>query len=143
MDSYGSDTVQPSMEVFSWHEGLKKWIEIANVSAIILLRPYIRSASRRSILLMLAASKSGMFRPEMLEPMGLPKDVRVLGWGMSLERPTMIKCVSVASSTLDISWSSKTDVSTGLQVQYLGHPDIGGAQDGSGSGQEAACGAIG
>jgi len=27
----------------------------------------------------------------MLEPMGLPKGVRVLGWGMSLERPTMIK----------------------------------------------------
>ncbi|WWC68180.1 phenylalanine-tRNA ligase, alpha subunit [Kwoniella pini CBS 10737] len=55
---------EPSMEVFSWHEGLGKWIEIAN---------------------------SGIFRPEMLEPMGLPKGVRVLGWGMSLERPTMIK----------------------------------------------------
>ena len=27
----------------------------------------------------------------MLEPMGLPKDVRVLGWGLSLERPTMIR----------------------------------------------------
>jgi hypothetical protein len=24
---------EPSMEVFSWHEGLGKWIEIANVSA--------------------------------------------------------------------------------------------------------------
>ena len=36
-------------------------------------------------------SQSGVFRPEMLEPMGLPKGVRVLGWGMSLERPTMIK----------------------------------------------------
>nr|ODN92976.1 phenylalanine-tRNA ligase, alpha subunit [Cryptococcus depauperatus CBS 7855] len=55
---------EPSMEVFSWHEGLGKWIEIAN---------------------------SGMFRPEMLAPMGLPPGVRVLGWGMSLERPTMIK----------------------------------------------------
>lgn len=32
-----------------------------------------------------------MFRPEMLLPMGLPKDVNVLGWGLSLERPTMIK----------------------------------------------------
>lgn len=52
------------MEVFSYHEGLGKWIEIGN---------------------------SGIFRPEMLEPMGLPKGVRVLGWGMSLERPTMIK----------------------------------------------------
>ena len=26
----------------------------------------------------------------MLEPMGLPPDVGVLGWGLSLERPTMI-----------------------------------------------------
>jgi phenylalanyl-tRNA synthetase alpha chain len=37
---------------------------------------------------------SGMFRPEMLEPMGFPKDVRVHGWGLSLERPTMIRFVS-------------------------------------------------
>ena len=36
---------------------------------------------------------SGMFRPEMLEPMGFPKDVRVHGWGLSLERPTMIRSV--------------------------------------------------
>jgi phenylalanyl-tRNA synthetase alpha chain len=36
---------------------------------------------------------SGMFRPEMLEPMGFPKDVRVHGWGLSLERPTMIRWV--------------------------------------------------
>lgn len=55
---------EPSMEVYSYHEGLKKWIEVGN---------------------------SGMFRPEMLKPMGLPEGVRVLGWGMSLERPTMIK----------------------------------------------------
>ncbi|CCE62694.1 hypothetical protein TPHA_0D00500 [Tetrapisispora phaffii CBS 4417] len=55
---------EPSMEIFSWHEGLGKWVEIGN---------------------------SGMFRPEMLEPMGLPRDLRVLGWGLSLERPTMIK----------------------------------------------------
>lgn len=32
-----------------------------------------------------------MFRPEMLESMGLPKDLRVHGWGLSLERPTMIR----------------------------------------------------
>ncbi|KAL9616965.1 MAG: hypothetical protein Q9160_008235 [Pyrenula sp. 1 TL-2023] len=55
---------EPSMEIFGWHEGLNKWMEIGN---------------------------SGMFRPEMLEPMGLPKDMRVYGWGLSLERPTMIK----------------------------------------------------
>jgi len=57
---------EPSMEIFSYHEGLKKWVEIGN---------------------------SGMFRPEMLEPMGLPKDMRIYGWGLSLERPTMIKWV--------------------------------------------------
>jgi phenylalanyl-tRNA synthetase alpha chain len=57
---------EPSLEIFSWHEGLGKWVEIGN---------------------------SGMFRPEMLETMGLPADVRVLGFGLSLERPTMIRCV--------------------------------------------------
>jgi phenylalanyl-tRNA synthetase alpha chain len=60
---------EPSMEIFSYHEGLKKWVEIGN---------------------------SGMFRPEMLEPMGLPKDMRIYGWGLSLERPTMIKYVKCA-----------------------------------------------
>ncbi|EEB16028.1 phenylalanyl-tRNA synthetase alpha chain, putative [Pediculus humanus corporis] len=55
---------EPSMEIFSYHPGLKKWIEIGN---------------------------SGMFRPEMLLPMGLPEDVNVIAWGLSLERPTMIK----------------------------------------------------
>ncbi|CAL8135094.1 unnamed protein product [Orchesella dallaii] len=55
---------EPSMEVFSFHEGLKKWVEVGN---------------------------SGMFRPEMLLPMGIPKDVRVIAWGLSLERPTMIR----------------------------------------------------
>ena len=55
---------EPSLEIFGFHPGLGKWVEIGN---------------------------SGMFRPEMLAPMGLPKDLRVYGWGLSLERPTMIK----------------------------------------------------
>jgi len=55
---------EPSLEIFAFHPQLNKWVEIGN---------------------------SGMFRPEMLEPMGLPPDVRVLGWGLSLERPTMIR----------------------------------------------------
>jgi len=55
---------EPSMEVFAFHEGLNKWIEIGN---------------------------SGVFRPEMLLPMGLPPTVSVIAWGLSLERPTMIK----------------------------------------------------
>lgn len=55
---------EPSMEVFGYHEGLGKWIEIGN---------------------------SGVFRPEMLRPMGYPEDVCVIAWGLSLERPAMIK----------------------------------------------------
>ncbi|XP_014480700.1 PREDICTED: phenylalanine--tRNA ligase alpha subunit isoform X2 [Dinoponera quadriceps] len=55
---------EPSMEVFCYHDGLGKWIETGN---------------------------SGMFRPEMLLPMNLPSDVNVLGFGLSLERPTMVK----------------------------------------------------
>lgn len=55
---------EPSMEIFCFHKGLGKWIEIGN---------------------------SGVFRPEMLLPMGLPEDVSVIAWGLSLERPTMIK----------------------------------------------------
>ena len=55
---------EPSMEIFGYHPDLEKWTEIGN---------------------------SGMFRPEMLAPMGLPENVRVIAWGLSLERPTMIK----------------------------------------------------
>ena len=39
--------------------GLKKWVEVGN---------------------------SGIFRPEMLLPMGLPENVSVIAWGLSLER---------------------------------------------------------
>uniref|UniRef100_A0A915K7N6 phenylalanine--tRNA ligase n=1 Tax=Romanomermis culicivorax TaxID=13658 RepID=A0A915K7N6_ROMCU len=55
---------EPSMEIFSYHEHLKKWVEIGN---------------------------SGLFRPELLLPLGLPPDVNVCGFGLSVERPTMIK----------------------------------------------------
>ncbi len=55
---------EPSMEIFAFHEGLGKWIEVGN---------------------------SGVFRPEMLEPMGFDPRVSVIAWGLSLERPTMIK----------------------------------------------------
>ena len=51
------------MEIFAFHPMLGKWVEVGN---------------------------SGMFRPEMLLPMGLPEDVSVIAWGLSLERPTMI-----------------------------------------------------
>ena len=49
---------EPSMEIFAFHPMLGKWVEVGN---------------------------SGMFRPEMLLPMGLPEDVNVIAWGLSLE----------------------------------------------------------
>ncbi|PVU92954.1 hypothetical protein BB559_003526 [Furculomyces boomerangus] len=55
---------EPSLEIFSWHEGFQKWVEIGN---------------------------SGLFRPEMLRPLGVDPGVRIIGFGLSLERPTMIK----------------------------------------------------
>lgn len=55
---------EPSLEIFGYHPELKRWVEIGN---------------------------SGVFRPEMLRPMGLPEDVNVIAWGLSLERPTMIQ----------------------------------------------------
>jgi len=55
---------EPSMEILGYSKELKKWMEIGN---------------------------SGVFRPEMLRPMGLPPNVVVIAWGFSLERPTMIK----------------------------------------------------
>jgi phenylalanyl-tRNA synthetase alpha chain len=55
---------EPSMEIFGFHPMLNKWVEVGN---------------------------SGVFRPEMLLPMGLPEDVSVIAWGISVERPTMIQ----------------------------------------------------
>jgi len=43
--------------------GLNKWVEVGN---------------------------SGVFRPEMLLPMGLPRDVSVIAWGLSLERYAVV-----------------------------------------------------
>mmetsp|Transcript_41266 Transcript_41266/g.76785 ORF Transcript_41266/g.76785 Transcript_41266/m.76785 type:complete len:499 (-) Transcript_41266:46-1542(-) len=54
---------EPSMEIFGFHPILKKWIEVGN---------------------------SGVFRPEMLLPMGLPEDVSVIAWGIGCERWTAL-----------------------------------------------------
>jgi phenylalanyl-tRNA synthetase alpha chain len=50
---------EPSMEIFGYHPILKKWIEVGN---------------------------SGVFRPEMILPMGIPEDVSVIAWGIGVER---------------------------------------------------------
>lgn len=54
---------EPSMEIYGYHPVLKKMVELGN---------------------------SGIFRPEMLLALGLPEDVSVIAWGLSLERPAMI-----------------------------------------------------
>jgi len=54
---------EPSMEIFGYSEPLKKWMEVGN---------------------------SGIFRPEMLRPMGIPEDVKVIAWGFGLERQMML-----------------------------------------------------
>ncbi len=63
---------EPSMEIFSYSEQLGKWMEVGN---------------------------SGMFRPEMLRPMGLPEDVNVIAWGLSLVRARGACCVAGGSLT--------------------------------------------
>lgn len=55
---------EPSMEIFGYSKDLGRWMEVGN---------------------------SGIFRPEMIRPMGIPEGVQVIAWGLSLERPTMIK----------------------------------------------------
>ena len=55
---------EPSMELFSFHKGHRKWVEVGN---------------------------SGIFRPELLRPMGFASTVTAIAWGLSLERPTMVK----------------------------------------------------
>lgn len=82
---------EPSLEIFSWHEGLGKWVEIGN---------------------------SGLFRPEMLETMGLPEDVRVLGFGLSLERPTMIRYVYPRIFTLSVDSVMLTKESDGIVTVF-------------------------
>lgn len=51
---------------------------------------------------------SGMFRPEMLEPMGFPKDVHVHGWGIGLERPTMIRYVGFMNFAFHVADDSSS-----------------------------------
>ncbi|KAJ3298159.1 hypothetical protein HK104_011080 [Borealophlyctis nickersoniae] len=55
---------EPSMEIFALQEGSRKWVEVGN---------------------------SGMFRPEMLLPLGLPTDVSVIAWRLPIDRHWIIK----------------------------------------------------
>lgn len=54
---------EPSMEIFGYHPERKKWMEMGN---------------------------TGVFRPELLLPMGIPEGVSVIAWGLGLERLIMV-----------------------------------------------------
>ncbi|AFM98686.1 phenylalanyl-tRNA synthetase subunit alpha [Encephalitozoon hellem ATCC 50504] len=79
---------EPSMEVFGYHKGMNRWMEVGN---------------------------SGVFRPEMLGPMGFDSDVSVIAWGLSLERPAMIKyglknIRELVGHKVDIEFSRKSEI---------------------------------
>lgn len=74
---------EPSAEVFSYHAGLGKWIEVGNVS--------IHRRREPQAVLMLLYPQSGMFRTEFVQVAGIPEGVRVLGFGLSLERPFLLR----------------------------------------------------
>ncbi|GJX43768.1 phenylalanine--tRNA ligase alpha subunit, cytoplasmic [Tanacetum coccineum] len=92
---------EPSMEIFGYHEGLKKWIEVGN---------------------------SGMLRPEVLLPMGFPEDVGVIAWGLSLERPTMIlygidNIRDIFGHKVDLSFIQKNPICR-MGLQYSDKDEI-------------------
>lgn len=66
------------------HAGLQKWVEVGN---------------------------SGVFRPEMLLPMGLPEDVSVIAWGLSLERWPRSPLLSVLGS-MHLFEATMTEIQT-------------------------------
>lgn len=104
---------EPSMEIFGYHPDLKKCVGRRLLPATVFPFPFpgdrggMPAVPMSSFLRLphtvfvpflppppcrwTEIGNSGMFRPEMLRPMGLPEDVRVIAWGLSLERPTMIK----------------------------------------------------
>lgn len=108
------------MEVFSWHEGLNKWIEIANVSPQ-------AGAEQPSYLLCLSLDVDSLTPPPLVRY--LPsRDARTDGSAQG----------SQSSRLGDVSRTTDHD-----QVQDLGYQDVGGTQDGFGFGQEEGGGAVG
>lgn len=99
---------EPSMEIFAFHKGLNKLVEIGN---------------------------SGMFRPEFLESVGLPSDLRVYGWGLSLGM-----LISVYLVVWEILTSDRTPNHD--QVRHLQYSRAFGSQGGSQLHREESGGAV-
>lgn len=79
---------EPSLEMYAFHPLLKKWIEIGN---------------------------SGIFREEVMQPLGLRPGVRAIAWGLSLERPAMIQAdvasiESLFGPKVDVEWVEKSQL---------------------------------
>ena len=80
--------------------GLNKWVEIGN---------------------------SGVFRPEMLLPMGLPEDVSVIAWGLSLERSVhrTVNSCHFAAVTRQVGHPYSDQVISSLIGTIFGVPLLG------------------
>lgn len=82
---------EPSMEIFGYHPLLKRQVEVGN---------------------------SGVFRPEMLLPMGLPPDVTVVAWGIGVER-TVAQMYGIRSIKSLFSYDQEIGKSKTYPVCYL------------------------
>lgn len=82
---------EPSMEIFGYHPLLKKEVEVGN---------------------------SGVFRPEMLLPMGLPPDVTVVAWGIGVER-TVAQMYQIKAIKSLFSYEQEIDKSKTYPVCFL------------------------
>jgi len=82
---------EPSMEIFGWHPLLNKEVEVGN---------------------------SGVFRPEMLLPMGFPPDVTVVAWGIGVER-TVAQMYGIRSIKTLFSYDQEVAKSKTYPVCFL------------------------
>jgi phenylalanyl-tRNA synthetase alpha chain len=82
---------EPSMEIFGYHPLLKRQVEVGN---------------------------SGVFRPEMLLPMGLPPDVTVVAWGIGVER-TVAQMYGIRNIKSLFSYDQEIGKSKTYPVCYL------------------------
>lgn len=77
---------EPSLEMYAFNPLLKKWMEVGN---------------------------SGIFRDEVMIPLGMKDNVRAIAWGLSLERPAMIQAdigdiESLFGKKVDVEWIEKS-----------------------------------
>lgn len=93
------------MEIFGFHEELAKYALPGVHHAQNMLFPCR----------WIEVGNSGIFRPEMLGPMGFPDNVSVIAWGLSLERCCCCCCVAEKRAP---SFSSQADDDSIQSAQY-------------------------